>query len=638
MYKPSLQISRFVVLKKNKTVFDEQFHNGVNIIRGDNGHGKSTVINLLVHGLGEERVNFNSSALQCSFTYVELKINGKTLTLRREISETALRPMAMFWGNYEDGIKSPDWELYPYKSTDKTISFSQVLFNLLGFPEVKTDLSSKLTMHQLLRLICKDQMAPVYRIFKAENFDSGDLREEIGGLLCGYNDDDLYTINSRMRDLLEEKKELSKKIEHIRSIFQEVEDIPDIQKIDKRLREIGEEREILCKKLQEEQKRVNPEENANEKIKQSEQIQNNLEEVNRKIKEVNSAINNIIFELQDSDDFIKYLKTNLKNLEESGEMQKVLGSIDIVICPACFSSLDSSDKNICQLCKNKIGSNTRDSNILKLKQQLIYQIKESTILQKIRDDKYEQNRKWLSKLASEQKKLQIELDNNLCPVSSQNTILETLNRQIGSLDKEVETLENKILLAQNIEKLVLRKSEISAEIPILEHKANNIRTNIDKKKKEACGMISDGILSLIKNDIDGGGKPYEADFGLAEKVLFSFDFDNISLILNNGEKHEVFAASSHVVLKDAFHFSMLIASCMKDFFRYPRFLIIDSIEDKGMQVERSQNIQKYMVEISDQMAIDHQIIFTTAKIADELNIPKYTIGKYYKGDIKSLAL
>ncbi|MHB0946970.1 MAG: hypothetical protein ACYC3B_07345, partial [Sedimentisphaerales bacterium] len=169
-------------------------------------------------------------------------------------------------------------------------------------------------------------------------------------------------------------------------------------------------------------------------------------------------------------------------------------------------------------------------------------------------------------------------------------------------------------------------------------KAKNIESNIRAKQKEAYNVISKGVLSLIGNDTYPDGKPYEADFGVTKEVSFSFDLDNISLIINNGETHDVFAASSHVVLKNAFHFSMLLASCVKQYFRYPRFLIIDSIEDKGMQEERSRILQKYIVEKSENLDVKHQIIFTTAKIAPELNIDKYTIGEFYRGDIKSLNL
>jgi len=640
MFKPTLQVTRLAVIKGRKIIYNEKFHEGVNIIRGDNGHGKSTIINLLVHGLGGEGVNFNSTSLQCDYTLVELTINDITLTLKREISKDTMRPIAIYWGDYETAIK-PDsniWELYPYRGTDKKISFSQVLFKSLGFPEVKTELSSKVTMHQLLRLICKDQMAPVHRIFRSESFDSGNVREEIGGLLCGYNDDDLYIIKSKIRELEDEKKETTKKIEYVRSVFQEAEDVPDIQKITKRINKAKDEREVLCQKLDEQQKNINAEGNTNEKLEQYKKIQKSLKKVNLEIKNIDATINNLNFEIQDSDDFIVYLENNLKSIENSVAVQKVLGPIDIMVCPACFNPIGTSSKEVCPLCKSETNASSRDTNTLKLKQQLNYQIKESKELQKDRNEQLETKQTLLSKLRNEQKGLQLELDRSLSPVTSQNSTVETLNRNIGSLEKEIETLGNRILLAQNIENLINRKADITEELSVLQERVKNIESNIKAKQKEAYSIISQEILSLIEKDTYPDGKPYELDFGATKDVKFSFDLDNICLVVNNGETHDVFAASSHVVLKNAFHFSMLLASCIKQYFRYPRFLIIDSIEDKGMQEERSRNLQKYIVERSEKLNVKYQIIFTTAKIAPELNINKYTIGEFYRGDIKSLKL
>ncbi len=89
-------------------------------------------------------------------------------------------------------------------------------------------------------------------------------------------------------------------------------------------------------------------------------------------------------------------------------------------------------------------------------------------------------------------------------------------------------------------------------------------------------------------------------------------------------------------LKNSFHFALFWASLKKDFFNYPRFLIFDNIEDKGMEIERSYNFQRKIVELSEADAIEHQIIFATSMIADELEDEKYTVGRFYTHDKKSL--
>lgn len=52
MSNSKLFVNRFAVSKSGKFVYNEPFKKGVNIIRGVNGTGKSTVTDLLSYALG----------------------------------------------------------------------------------------------------------------------------------------------------------------------------------------------------------------------------------------------------------------------------------------------------------------------------------------------------------------------------------------------------------------------------------------------------------------------------------------------------------------------------------------------------------------------------------------------------------
>jgi hypothetical protein len=56
--------------------------------------------------------------------------------------------------------------------------------------------------------------------------------------------------------------------------------------------------------------------------------------------------------------------------------------------------------------------------------------------------------------------------------------------------------------------------------------------------------------------------------------------------------------------------------------------MLDTIEDKGMEQERSHNFQRLIVRRSKELHVEHQIIFSTAMIAPELDIPELTVGDY----------
>src|SRR5690606_31376011 len=93
-----------------------------------------------------------------------------------------------------------NWKIFPYKSSENVLSFSNVLFNALEFPEVKGDLDSNITMHQILRLLYIDQETHPQSLFRFENFDPPLTRKTISEILLGIYDDSLYSDRINLRD------------------------------------------------------------------------------------------------------------------------------------------------------------------------------------------------------------------------------------------------------------------------------------------------------------------------------------------------------------------------------------------------------------------------------------------------------
>ncbi|MEM7290253.1 MAG: AAA family ATPase, partial [Pseudomonadota bacterium] len=104
---PSLVIKRLVVKRNDGIAYDEAFHAGVNVIRGENSSGKSTVMNFLCYGLGGDLFEWDKLALLCTHAWLEVQINGHVATLRREVAESSQTPMDFFGGSYEDALQAP---------------------------------------------------------------------------------------------------------------------------------------------------------------------------------------------------------------------------------------------------------------------------------------------------------------------------------------------------------------------------------------------------------------------------------------------------------------------------------------------------------------------------------------------------
>lgn len=225
-FNPSLFINRLVIQKGNYIVYDEKFHQGVNIIRGKNSSGKSTVMELMFFALGGDipPKQWKEIALKCSTTYIEVEINGKTFTLCRDISNKSQIGMRIFEGNY-DSFSMKDSLLFPYSDRENKQNYHTNLLQLLDIPVIKSTDNNFINFNQILRLIYTDQLTSVSRIFREQDFDSGTKRGAIGDLLIGVVSD----LFLKQNELKNAEKNLDNAINEIR-IFTRI--YSDIQTID----------------------------------------------------------------------------------------------------------------------------------------------------------------------------------------------------------------------------------------------------------------------------------------------------------------------------------------------------------------------------------------------------------------------
>ena len=177
--KSSLRLKRMVIFSNDYEVYNEEFHAGTNIIRGENGSGKSTIMNLIFYSLGGDLKDWTPQMLRCDSIIAEFLINNTPITLSREIGESSRKPMSIYYGSYEEAINSKveGWNIFSYNISNTKKSFSQELFELLDFPEMRSEFESNITMHQLLRLIYLDQKSPADSLFIREDFDSPLVRK-----------------------------------------------------------------------------------------------------------------------------------------------------------------------------------------------------------------------------------------------------------------------------------------------------------------------------------------------------------------------------------------------------------------------------------------------------------------------------
>lgn len=625
LYKPTLALSRLVVTKGGSRVYDEKFHPGLNVIRGENGSGKTTIADFIFFALGGDTPQWRAEAALCDYVFAEVRINGRLATLRRPVEQAKTRPMAIFWGSFEKAeVSQTDWELYPYAATTGKESFSQALFRSAGIPEVKGQLAARVTMHQLLRLIYVDQKTDYEQIFRSDPFDQSITREAVGDLLCGVYDDRLYEDQIDLFQSKDEKARLRNELKTIFALFRD-QGVPDQAAIEMDRSGYRLAREEAYAKLK--APPTQPVGQGTDPIAvQRSQIAESLARHNQVVHDLQERIGRAKIEAADREQFLAALRARLQALEESEAIHESLGVFSFEFCPSCYARLEKQD-NTCNLCKSPLEPRP-GQNLLRLRNELLQQIGESEALRQSLSNEAEHLFQQLRPAEEARLKLQLEYNEiSTKPLAPADAAASELHRRIGYLDRTLEELERLSGVAERVSAITAREAVLASEISRLTDDIQARLAQQEERKHDIAALIARSTTDFLRRDL-----PREGAFIHALGIDFDFGGNRLSV-----DGRSTFAASSNVYLKNAFHLALLNASTAREYMRYPRLAIFDNVEDKGMEQERSHNFQRIVRELSTSLEVEHQIILFTSMIDPEIEGElSLLIGEHYTHELKTL--
>ena len=628
---PYFKILKMLVISKSGSIsYNQEFHSGVNIIRGHNSSGKSTIANLIFYGLGGDFSHWTDSAQDLDLIFLEVEFNNKIVTLKRNIRSSKRNPMYLYWDILEKAfLDNANWTYLSYRKTKDISSFSDILFDLLNFPNVKSDLDEKITMHQILRLLYIDQDSLTQSLFRTEQFDSSLIRQTISELLLGIYEDELYKFRQRqleIKKLLEDKKNNLSSLDRVFEQSGMDKNVESISlKIEETENEINKIRnditEIISKDL----------------LEFSDETSKTININNAKLSELKSQYNSLLneitkleYEIKDTSNFIRILKERLQSSYESKIIRGLLKDLPINFCPHCLQELNiSEDKKLCILCNKPLIDVDNDAQLKRIEFEIGNQVSES---EKINLDNMNILTDLKNQLNVKVKLInfhQQEIDRLLSDINTGKGIkINEFHKRLGYLENQLNTYSQQLKYIEVI-------SETEKEIQKLNEEFSGIKERISRKEERrkenvymANKVIQDYTLLLLNSDLER-----QNEFKHGDNVNINYYYNTFDL---NG-KHN-FSASSNVYFKNSILYALFFASLRLQFFRYPRFILCDNMEDKGMEKERTQNFQKLIVKLSKESAIEHQIIFTTSMIDESLNNTELCVGEFYTETNKSLKL
>lgn len=628
-----------IVTESGEVAYDELFHRGVNIIRGQNSSGKSTIVRFIFFVLGGYYTDFVPQAMKCRYVMAEVCINGTVITIRRFMEKredgkvNGYTPMFIYYGPMEEAIEHHncyEWQKYPYVTTDKTCSFSNVLFEMLNYPPIKAD--SNITMHQILRLIYLDQESPVNSLFFYEQFDKELYREMVANLLLGLYDQKYSDSKQELRDKVKAIAETNVSIKNVGEFLQDAR-CKSSDFVRGMIDRLNEEIAGITNQIQELRKPDVVDNPQGLDMKQKLEYQRILEEITKLRKDSNSLeaeVKHLENEIEDSEYFIETLKRRKEAIDRSIATRDYFDSMHLDFCPECLTPISHHvEEGHCPLCKSPIDNTKGKSQAMRIRLELEFQIRESLSLkeenEQLLEEKKAQLRRMKRQLTATQKHYDYAVGNVR---STQQERIDKLLQDKGF--KEGEILQYQTMLEQaekyeqllaELDRLKSREAQLERYIAATEKRIRIERRTIDKAVSE-CGVY------LLRHDL---GR--QEDFMKAQEFVIDYN-QNMAYISDQRNK---LSASSAFYLKMVARFALLFASLKVDSMMYPRLLFSDNMEDKGLTEDRVVNFQRTVVNLLSEVPQgDFQLIFATSMIAPELDDKRYTVGDEYTVSHKSL--
>jgi hypothetical protein len=453
-----------------------------------------------------------------------------------------------------------------------------------------------------------------------EAFDSPLTRTTVGDLLLGVYDDSLYADELDLRGKQRQLEEVSREVENLMrvlsSVGQELDRIRVQATVDSTQAEYSRVEQAIA--------------TASSNVEVADPLispvtLNSLREAvaqrRQQWKALAEAIQRQILEIDDSRDFIEILEKRIASLDQSVVVRNAFGELPLTHCPECLSPLvPVEDKSLCLLCRQRLPENPPSAQILRMQQELGLQLKESRSLLEEKERELVALRQNLPQAQRELERAEARFNDAVSNVRTKRD--ETLDRLLvekGVIEGRLDALANQLKSISVLETSRALKAFLTSEVQDISFRIKTKRDAQTGRLVEAHERVQAYALAFLKRDL-----PREPWFQNAQSVTFDFAKNTFAV-----DGRNQFSASSMVLLKNSVHFGILFSSLDAQFFRYPRLLICDNMEDKGMEPARGHNFQNIVAATSGSSDVEHQIIFTTSMISPELNNTDLCIGPNY---------
>ncbi|MFL9830975.1 hypothetical protein ABS764_08955 [Flavobacterium sp. ST-87] len=473
-----------LILTGNERTYEVNFKDGLNFITGPISTGKSTILELIDYCLGKnDHKDYSEVKLTCKYVSLDLFLDEQRFLIQRPLFSFDLPVKVSKWNSEKEDFDK-EFEYYNISRPSEEKSLSRFLNESIQLPDFKLA-GQAFSFRDLYK----------YCYIGQTKIDSEDiLNEKIHSISFKRKptfEIILNSLNQLLNELKNDEKNLKTSIgilldkkEAIVKFLRDVELFISNEENEKNKVSLIIKKNELFKSLNE-LKTNGKTENDNTKSKERELFLNRnlLSKINTDIEELKKYINKLsVLRNQYSNEIIKIDYLIISN----GKLQ----NIEFHTCPSCNYELEKKDFDICNLCGNDLTEfNDEEEKAIKMERKRLNSKLNSLIVfidsQKNNLESIEKRKNkiviTISQIENEIDSIQKEF------ISPYIEKIESLNRQIGEIIKQIENLDlslnvqaELLSLANNIQREENKLDLIKKQIKDIEEEETNFDEIIKK--------------------------------------------------------------------------------------------------------------------------------------------------------------
>lgn len=461
----------------------------------------------------------------------------------------------------------------------------------------------------LFRLLDYDQDTEARKIFKSppvENFvaDSVIIRKAVFETLVGISSEE-YNIKfndfKKAQNLRNESKAL---LDNFNNIYAWIED----EDLDKRESNLNEDEEQLEKLLNERSKYQKENTNSTDKTKQLSDIQTEMISLEIKISDDSLKINSYDIERNKTHKLLEQQQNEISQIEKIIFTHDKLNLFSLEICPFCMSDV-TSDKGFC-ICGSKIKDEDYEKFVYKSSEykDILDHKKKSIQAIEIAFNSYEEEILELQQVVHKNKNSSNKLKNELKEIidsiafSGNSQLIDRINDKILEIRQKQVNTENVIKLINEYNKLNSNYKE----------KNNDFKTKKDTYEKAHIKFEENNKLTIKEFNIIYSELLSKSSL---KSEIAEINEDYMPFI-DGGTYRE---KSAIVPIRLMYYFTLLALSLKNNNVKHPRFLLIDTPEEAGID---DGNLKLNLALLQDALELskdgknlikDFQVILTTGE-------------------------